>query len=637
MPARALFLFVIGLRLFATPQYSNEPLFEAIRAGDNAAVKRLLNTGAGANAKEADGTPALMAATLFGDVRCVRLLLDHGADPNATNGVGATALMWAVPDFAKAKLLVARGADVNARSTNLGRTPLLVAASYPGSVPVLQLLVDNGADLHVRDRAGMDPLGRAAISADVAVVRFLVEHGCDPTQGRLEQGIVRAFARHDLPIIEYLTSKGAKPHPQALWALSNWQPPDLIRRWIDTGVDVNARGVASRYNATALMSAVASEQGSTATVKLLLERGADPNAEDTEGERPLDWAIYRGDQTKIEVLKQFGAERGHGPRQQVYPPPEEGVISDARMAVSRSIGLLLRSAPVIYSHRGCISCHHQALAAEIAATARRNGISIDEELARKNLDQILTAYKPLAEAALQGDQPAGNLVTVGYVMSALAAEHHPLDKVTAAFTHLVAALQMPDGGWLGIGISRPPIEDSVVSQTAMAVHALRLYPIPSQRTAVEQTLRRAQRWLIDVKPVTTEERNMRLMGLVWSKASSIVLQQVSREVIAAQRADGGWSQHVDYPPDAYASGTSLYALHEAGMSPTDERYRKGIAFLLKTQYRSGAWLVKTRSYPNQPYFESGFPFGRNQWISAAGTGWASLAIAYSLPVRQPVR
>jgi hypothetical protein len=75
----------------------------------------------------------------------------------------------------------------------------------------------------------------------------------------------------------------------------------------------------------------------------------------------------------------------------------------------------------------------------------------------------------------------------------------------------------------------------------------------------------------------------------------------------------------------------LYALHVAGVAPADETYRKGVAFLLGTQYQDGAWLVRTHSFPLQRYFESGFPFGRHQWISAAGTSWATLAIARTLP------
>jgi len=536
--------------------------------------------------------------------------------------------MWAAPDLTKVQLLIAHGADVNARSVDLQRTPLLVAASYPGSVGVLQFLLDKGADLHARDGTGMDALGRAARSADVEVVRFLVEHGCDPNQGS-GSGIPLSFARHDLPMIKYLMSKGAKPVPEFFSFTAYWHDPKLIESWIENGADVNYRF--RTYKRTPLMAAVASEQSGAAIVKLLLEKGADPNAEDIEGERPLDWAIYRADQSKIEVLKQFGAERGHGPRQQVYPAPEEGGIPDARTSLSRSVALLSPAAPVIFEKRACISCHSQTLSAEVAATARRKGIAIDEALVRKNLDQIVAWSKPVAEAALQGDQPAGQVLTLGYVMSALAAEHHPLDKITAAFAHLIAAVQMSDGRWLSLGNSRPPLEDSVVSQTALAVRGLRLYPIPGQKAYLEQKLQRAQHWLLGVKPGNTEERNMRLMGLAWTKVSPQILRDATRDVIAQQRPDGGWSQHADYSADAYATGMSLFALHEAGMPVADAQYGKGVAFLLKTQYESGAWLVKTRSIPAQPYFESGFPFGRNQWISAAGTSWASLAIAYTLP------
>jgi hypothetical protein len=104
-----------------------------------------------------------------------------------------------------------------------------------------------------------------------------------------------------------------------------------------------------------------------------------------------------------------------------------------------------------------------------------------------------------------------------------------------------------------------------------------------------------------------------------------------RDIRSRQEASGGWSQFGRTEPDAYATGLSLYALHLAGMRPTDDVYRKGVTFLLKTQYTDGAWLVKTHAFPVQRYFESGFPFGRHQWISAAGTSWATLAIAQTLP------
>ena len=75
--------------------------------------------------------------------------------------------MWAMPDFAKVKTLLEHGADVNAKSKNLGQTSLLVAASYPGTVEVLKLLLGKGADLHAKDRSEMHALGRAAMSPDI--------------------------------------------------------------------------------------------------------------------------------------------------------------------------------------------------------------------------------------------------------------------------------------------------------------------------------------------------------------------------------------------------------------------------------------------------------------------------------------
>jgi hypothetical protein len=83
--------------------------------------------------------------------------------------------------------------------------------------------------------------------------------------------------------------------------------------------------------------------------------------------------------------------------------------------------------------------------------------------------------------------------------------------------------------------------------------------------------------------------------------------------------------------DAYATGQALYALRiGGGMSPTHETYRKGVSILLQTQLPDGTWLVHTRSYPFQPYFESGFPHGPDQWISSAATSWATLSLTLAL-------
>ena len=626
------FVLLFALRLCAADTPAAEPLFQAIQKSDTSAVKRLLARSVDANARDADETPALMAAVLFADASCVKLLLDHGADPNATDKSGATALMWAVPDIAKVKLLVASGANVNASSKNLGRTPLLIAASYPGSVAVLQLLVDHGADIHAKDRRGMHALGRAALSADVEVVRFLVEHGCDPNESGYGSNV--RYARHYLPTLDYLSSKGANVEKDALAMTALWQDPKLIEAWIEGGADVNAR--AAPYNRTALMTATASEQSGAALVKLLLEKGADPNAEDIEGERPLDWAIYRADRDKIAVLEKFGATRGHGPRQKTYPNPEAGGIQDPRISVQRAVNLLLPSAPVGYQKRTCISCHSQALVAMAAAEARKKGIAINEEMARTNLKQIEASYRSVADLAMQSDQPGGNIITIGYVMMALAAEQYPFDKITTELTHAAAALQLPDGSWTPNGVSRPPMEDTLVTATAMGARALTMYPV-GRKHQVDEKVERAQHWLLAVDARSAEDRAMKLMGLVWTKAPQSEVQAAVRQVLGQQGPGGGWLQRDGMAPDAYATGISLYALHTAGISPTDGAYLKGVQFLQQNQYQDGSWLVKTRSYPTQPYFETGYPFGNNQFISAGAASWSALAIAYTLPDAEPAR
>lgn len=619
------FLFALNL--------SAEPLFDAIQKNDSAAVKRLLARGADPNARDAGGTPALMTAVLFADAACVQALLDRGADPNAADRAGATALMWAIPDLAKVKLLLDRGAGVNARAPGLKRPPLLIAASYPGSAEVLRLLLSKGADIHAKDGSGMHALGKATLTGDASVVRFLVEHGCDPNEPGYGPTGPRRFARHDLESIEYLISKGVPVDKTALTFGATWQDPRLIEKWIGMGADVNAK--ATIYQRTALMTAASGEESSPALLRVLLEKGADPNAEDLEGERPLDWAVYRHDQDKIAVLEQFGAQPGKGPRHQTYPPPQAGGIADARTSLSRSLALLLPPATVVFRRRNCITCHSQTLPAQAAAAARRKGIAVNEDAEQANLSQILSVFKPGADAAMQAEEPPGNVIATGYVMAALAAERHPLDKTTAAFAHLIAGMQMPDGSWLGNGLARPPMEDSTVSHTAMSLHVLTLYPVPGARVEFEERLLHAQRWLLAVKPRTAEERNMRLMGLVWAGAPRTGIRAAIQEVLARQKPDGGWSQRDPLETDAYATGMSLYALHQAGLSAGDPAYRKGVAFLLRTQYQDGSWLVKTRAFPVQAYFESGYPFGHNQWISAAGASWASLAIAFTLPDAKP--
>ena len=91
-------------------------------------------------------------------------------------------------------------------------------------------------------------------------------------------------------------------------------------------------------------------------------------------------------------------------------------------------------------------------------------------------------------------------------------------------------------------------------------------------------------------------------------------------MIALQRSDGGWGGNPNLPSDAFATGEALYALYESGnVAIQDPVYRRGIDFLLRTQDANGAWHVRSRAVKVMPYFDSDFPFGDDQWISAAAS------------------
>jgi squalene cyclase len=109
------------------------------------------------------------------------------------------------------------------------------------------------------------------------------------------------------------------------------------------------------------------------------------------------------------------------------------------------------------------------------------------------------------------------------------------------------------------------------------------------------------------------------------------IKAAAKELLATQRGDGGWAQIDELSTDSYATGSALVALHEAGGLATDDpAYRRGVAFLVRSQKDDGTWFVASRSRPFQLYFESGFPYGRDQFIAVAATGWAAAALALVL-------
>ena len=112
-----------------------------------------------------------------------------------------------------------------------------------------------------------------------------------------------------------------------------------------------------------------------------------------------------------------------------------------------------------------------------------------------------------------------------------------------------------------------------------------------------------------------------------------VLKPAYEALLSLQREGGGFAQLPEMKPDAYATGSALTVLSETGMDTASPAYRKGLKFLLDAQFDDGSWKVKSRSKPFQKYFESGYPHGKDQFISISAGSWATMALLRSLPTK----
>ena len=386
----------------------------------------------------------------------------------------------------------------------------------------------------------------------------------------------------------------------------------MVDAMIAKGADINAT---DDSGSTPLMWAAYNETGDPALVKRLIALGADPKVVDKNGDTALLWALRRGHTPVVEVLKKAGA-------------------SDSAMvkqSVEKAMGLLLKSGPQFVRVSGCVSCHNNSLPSMAAAAAQTRGYAIDPKLVHYNTEAAIAVSKPMVPAMREGKpgipDPA---ISISYILVGLAADRYAPDENTAAAAHLIGLQQLPDGSFAAM-TARPPIESSQFTATALSLRALQVYG-----ENAEPKIQRAREWLVTAKPKTNEDRAMQLLGLAWADADAVTIRRAALALIAEQRPDGGWAQMSAVESDAYATGQAMVALATAGaLTPSSAAWQRGTAFLLRTQLDDGSWLVRSRSFPFQPYKESGFPHGKNQWISAAGTSWAAWALILGQPVAKP--
>lgn len=615
------------------PDPKAEPILKALRDGDKQSFKKLAgeNKKVG-NLRGAGGTTPLMQAVLYGDADAVKLLLEQGADPNLRNDAGATALMWAVDDFAKTRLLIEHGADVNARSED-ARTPLLIAAGRFANTEVVKLLLERGADLAAKSpdlRGYQTVLSEAARTGDESLLRLLIERGANVKTA----GAVALFnaARTDCAKCFELLLGGAD-RATLIRAGAILSPPiwdgRAIKALLARGVDANLREPKGN---TLLMLAANADVESLETIKALIERGADVNAKNPDGRTPLDFARMRGPNPIAEFLAKAGAKEGAAA---TYTPPAPKPAASIRAALERSVPLLQKADAIFLQRSGCVSCHHNTFTTMTVALARKSGVKVDEQAARQQTQKIAAYLENWRERTLQGIGIPGESGSITYILQGLAAENYLPDAATNAMARYVAAQQLPDGRWRRF-THRPPMTSSDIQITAVALRALQVYGPQVQRAQYERAVKRATNWLMQAQPQTTDEHVFQLLGLAWAgvKPENEIIKQGVRILLAEQRTDGGWAQLPALASDAYATGQVLVALSQAGaLAVTDAAYKRGQQFLLQTQLADGSWYVRSRAVPLQPYFEGGFPHGQDQWISAAATNWAAMALATVPPDR----
>jgi ankyrin repeat protein len=309
-----------------------------------------------------------------------------------------------------------------------------------------------------------------------------------------------------------------------------------------------------------------------------------------------------------------------------------------RGAAAKGVALILSSQKTWHAKQSCYSCHQQALPALALRASREHGISFDEELAGASAVQSF-AFLAELDRAIQYTHIIDPAITEGYILAGAHAAGVRPSLTTAVYARFIANRQRVDGHWDSLDV-RPPQSYSPFTATTTALHAIQLYGHPSLAADTKARVNRARVWLASNFPHNTEERTMQVLGLSWAGADRVQIDKAAHDLKASQQPDGGWSAIDGLPSEAYSTGEALVALHTAaGVPVADPAWQRGLQFLLSTQEGDGSWHVVSRLHPpapvSPPYFETGYPYGHDQFISSMGASWAVRALAEALgPARK---
>jgi uncharacterized protein len=267
-----------------------------------------------------------------------RRLLRSGADVNAAQGDGMTALHWAAThdDAELARMLLYAGANYRATTRLGGYTPLHVA-SKTAHVGVMTALVEAGAAVDARTSTGATALMLAAASGSVDAVTVLLDHGADPNVTETANGqtaLMFAAAADRAEVVSALVARGADAAAVSrVVDVSNvTAPEDKLQQEIRDAQTARLAGGAAAKPAAAKEAGIAgvtrpftyneligrqggltalhfaARQGAFATVRTLVEHGADVNkVSPADSVSPLLIATINGQFDTAAYLLEHGA------------------------------------------------------------------------------------------------------------------------------------------------------------------------------------------------------------------------------------------------------------------------------------------------------------------------------------------
>ena len=248
----------------------------------------------------------------------VKLLIEHGASTNSYGGRCHNPLQLASTngDLAIVKVLINAGIDVNRKGGLFGTS--LVAACRFGNTGVVKILLEYGANPNIQQCGKCDNALQTACERDNAdIVLQLLEYGADPNLhgGRYGSALHAAFSKGNQVSITALLKSGADvryksgSYCSVLQAAVHSGKEVAVQIALDCGLSANEKGGRFTYP---LLRAIYHEECPDSIVKLLLEKGADPNLE-REGEDVEDRALrtallHATSLSKAELLLDNGAE-----------------------------------------------------------------------------------------------------------------------------------------------------------------------------------------------------------------------------------------------------------------------------------------------------------------------------------------